>query len=272
MRKILGLFLLIFISSSAFALELMNPPTQQPESNNKIRFDIYYRRTLKQNLIVSVGGNSSVNVRSSTITASSTADLESEGSAHGELAKMSVQPFEKPIQFYFVGGISSYNLKIPSGSFSNSYATNQNGYVLGGGVNYILVPHTLVNPAVSLDFSAIHSQYRLTSFQAGDGSTVLAPEYLLTLFEMQAALSVGQRYGFNFSSKRMFVDPYLGVKVIRSRIGLDDLSSGAHFSGTHLGVSPYVGFKLIPGRYMSLIVEGSFIKEVLVASGLTFSF
>lgn len=269
----------IFIFSSLFLMsgtylypvELMTPATQM--SPEKIHIETYYRRMAKQDLIVTIGGNSTVNVKSARVTTHSTADLEAEGRGNGAMAKITVQPFEEPrIQFYVLGGMSSYELQLPSGSFSNSYKTDNNGYTMGGGIRYTLVPYTMVTPAVSLDLSATHSRYCLSRFESGDGKIAEPTGLLMIAFEIQAALTVSKKFVFDFNKNKASFDPYVGVKMIRTRLNLDELSTGAHYSGTKTGTAPFIGFRLNPIQRVGLIVEGSFINELSASAGLTFNF
>jgi len=219
-----------------------------------------------------VGNSGKILVANSTITTNSSTELESEGSGDGVMAKLTYQPFESGLQYYMLGGISNYDLKVPSGTFSNSFATDNPGYVLGGGIKYTLVPYTIVTPAVSMDISATHSRYDLTKFHSGDGKTQGNTKQLLTVFEIQGALTISKKFMFNLGDNRASIDPYLGVKVMRIRTGLDDLSNGLHYSGTTTNIAPFLGFKFKPFPYEGLIIEGSFLNETSVSVGLTLGF
>src|SRR5205814_2215689 len=158
----------------------------------------------------------------------------------------------------------------PSGSFSNSYATNDPGFVVGGGLKYTVVPYTLVNPAFSIDLSAVHSRYKLTQFSAGDGSLVGDTGFLLTNLELQGALTLSKKFVFSLGdNKAASVDPYFGVKVLHTRTNLDDLATGNHYSGTKTGVAPYVGVKFKPFPFEGEVVEGSFVNEFSASVALT---
>lgn len=262
--------LLAGLGTAADAQELMSPATQL--GGKKVHAEVYYRHLAKQKLNLTVGGNSAVLVRGSTITSSSSADLESDGNGNGVLARVTFQPFEDGLQYYVVGGVSSYGLKVPSGTYANTYATDDPGVVVGGGLRYTLAPYTMVTPAVSLDLSATHSRYKLTKFSAGDGRLVSDTGYLLTVFELQGALTVSRKFTFDLGGQKAAFDPYCGVKTIRTRANMDDLSSGAHFSGTETGFAPFVGFHFRPFAHEGFVVEGSFINELSASAGLTLQF
>ena len=129
----------------------------------------------------------------------------------------------------------------------------------------------MVTPAFSADLSAVHSRYRLTRFTSGDKSAG-GTSFLLTTLELQAALTVSKKFMFDMGGVRASIDPYLGVKVIHLRSGLDDLSSGAHFSGTKTGYAPFFGFKFKPFTYEGLVIEGSVLNELSASIGLTLGF
>lgn len=270
--KILFLsFFLIAGKSYLYSVELMTPATQM--SPEKVHLETYYRKMAKQDLSITVGGSGMVQVKNSRIPTYSTTDLDAEGNGNGTMAKVTVQPFDEPrIQLYFLGGMSNYELKVPSGSFSNSYKTDQNGYIFGGGLRYTLVPYTMVTPAVSLDLSATHSRYNLSRFESGDGKIAEPTGFLMIAFEIQAAITASKKFVFDLGKGKASFDPYLGVKMIRTRINLDDLSTGAHHSGTKIGTAPFVGFRFNPHQRIGLIVEGSFLNELSASAGLTFNY
>lgn len=258
-------------TGSVGATELMAPATQL--GSKRLHTEVYYRRLAKQDLTITVGGTGAVSVRGSTITSSSSgADLEGEGSGNGVFAKITFQPFEGGLQYYVLGGGSDYTLKLPSGTYSNSYATSLPGFSIGGGVKYNLVPYTVVSPAVSVDFSAVHSRYKLTKFSSGDGKVVADTGYELTTLELQGALTASKKFVFDLGDHRASIDPYFGIKVQRTRANFDDLTTGDHFSGTKTGVAPFFGFKFKPFSYEGLVVEGSVLNELSASVGLTLGF
>ena len=254
----------------AFASELMAPATQLGEK--KFHAEVYYRQVLKQNLNLDLSSTGSIQVKGSTFPVSSTSELESEGSGNTMMGRITFQPFETPVQYYLLGGVGQYDLKIPSGSYSNKYGTDNPGYTFGGGIKYTLVPYTIVSPAVSLDISATHSRYSLANFVSGDGKTVGDTSQLFTAFEIQGALTVSKKFLFDLGDNKASVDPYLGVKVVRTRTSLDDNSTGAHFSGTRTDVSPFFGLKFKPFPYEGLVIEGSVLSELSFSLGLTLGF
>lgn len=269
--RLLFLFSLIYLGVvSLYAIELMSPATQLGEK--KLHAEIYYRHIAQQDLTINVGASGSVNVRNSTIPVSSMAELDTEGSGDGILARISFQPYENLLRFYAIGGISSYDLKVPSGSFSNNFATHEPGFVIGGGVKYTFAPYTMVTPAFSLDLSATHSRYKLTRFASGDGQVSADINHRLVIFEIQGALTTSKKFYFHLGKRRVSLDPYAGLKVNRIRTNLNQLENGAHFSGTHTGVSPFFGFKFKPHKYVGLVVEGSVLSEYSASAGLTVGF
>jgi hypothetical protein len=258
------------VGSSSFATELMAPATQL--GKKKFHTEIYYRNIVKQKLNLDVSKTGSFQVAGSTFSSNSTSELESEGSGNGGMAKISFQPFDTPIQYYLQGGAGQFDLKIPSGSYSNKHATDDHGFILGGGIKYTLVPYTVVTPAVSLDLSATHSSYKLTKFTSGDGRTVGAIDQDFTIFEIQGAATISKKFLFNLGDNKASVDPYMGVKVIRTRTNLDDNITGGHFSGSRTDVAPFFGLKFKPFLYEGLVIEGSVLSELSASIGLTLGF
>ncbi|OGR88391.1 MAG: hypothetical protein A3A86_03595 [Elusimicrobia bacterium RIFCSPLOWO2_01_FULL_60_11] len=254
----------------SFATELMSPATQLGEK--KLHAEVYYRHVMKQKLTLDVSQTGSFRVGNSTFSSNSASELEAEGSGNGVMSKVSFQPFDTPIQYYLVGGAGHFDLKLPSGTYSNKHATDNPGYILGGGIKYTLVPYTVVTPAVSLDISATHSRYKLTSFTSGDGRTVGAINQEFTIFEIQGAATVSKKFLFDLAGEKASVDPYLGVKVIRTRTNLDDNSAGGHYSGTKTDIAPFFGIKFKPFPYQGLVIEGSVLSELSAAVGLTLGF
>lgn len=259
-----------FIGGPAGATELMSPATQLGE--RKVHAEVYYRHIARQDLRISLGSVGSASVNGSTVSTASSSEADFEGSGSGVMAKITFQPFENSLRYYIVGGLSDYNLKVPSGTFSNTFATDNPGTVIGGGLKYTLVPYTMVSPALSLDLSAVHSRYKLTKFNSGDRRVVGDTGFLLTTLELQGALTLSKKFLFDLGDNKASIDPYLGVKVMRLRTGLDDLSTGAHYSGTMTAYAPFFGFKFKPFPYQGLVVEGSVLNELSASIGLTLGF
>lgn len=255
----------------SFATELMGPATQL-SGERKVHAEIYYRHVLKQKLNIDVSSTRGIRVGASTFTTNSTSELESEGSGNGIMSKVSFQPFETPIQYYLLGGAGQFDLKIPSGSYSNKHATDNPGYIIGGGLKYTVVPYTIVSPAVSIDLSATHSRYKLTNFTSGDGRTVGDISQVFTVFEIQGAATISKKFLFDLGDNKAVFDPYLGIKVLRTRTNLDENSSGAHFSGTRTDIAPFLGLKFSPFPHQGLVIEGSLLAEVSASVGLTLWF
>ena len=261
---------LLLKTGTAYSIELMSPATQL--GTKKVHAEIYFRTLAKQDLSLNVGGNTAIRVGASTITSSSSSDLEPEGSGDGVFAKVTFQPFESGLRYYFIGGTGGYHLKVPSGTFSNTYSSDNPGFVLGGGIKYTIVPHTVVNPAFSVDLSATHSHYKLVKFHSGDGKASGDTGYLLTILELQGAFTISKKFLFPLGDYRASIDPYAGVKVIRTRTDMADLGTGSHFSGTRLTMAPFFGFKFKPFPYEGLVVEGSVFNETSASIGLTLGF
>jgi hypothetical protein len=274
-RKIcLGLFVilsLIYVGAvSLYAIELVSPATQL--GDKRLHAEVYYRHLAKQDLNIEVGASGSIRVKNTTFTTNSSSELSSEGSGNGVMAKLTFQPFDNGVQYYALGGLSHYDLKIPSGSFSNTFGTDNPGFVIGGGIKYTMVPYTVVSPALSIDLSATHSRYNLTKFASGDGKVSGNTGELLTIFELQGALTASKKFLFDLGGSKASIDPYLGVKVIRARANLDESGTGTHFSGTRVGVAPFFGFRFKPFQYEGIVIEGSVLSEVSASIGLTFGF
>ncbi len=258
------------IGGPAEALELMAPATQLGEK--RVHAEVYYKHIAKQDLRLSISNGGTVAVNGSTITTTSSTEAEIEGSGDAVMSRITFQPFDGGLRYYVVGGMSNYNIKVPSGTFSNTFATDNPGIVVGGGVRYTLVPYTVVSPALSIDLSALHSRYNLTKFNSGDRRVSGDTGYLLTTLELQGALTLSKKFMFNLGDHRSSFDPYLGIKVQRLRTGLDSLSTGEHHSGTFTSYSPFFGFKFKPFPYEGLVVEGSVLNELSASLGLTLGF
>ncbi len=263
-------FFCMGIISGVNGTELVGSATQL--GKQKVHAEIYYRHMARQDLSLAFGGSGSVNVNGSTLTSTSLTEADIEGSGEGMMGKVSVQPFDNGLRYYIVGGFGTYDLKVPSGSLSNTFSTDNPGMVIGGGIKYTLVPYTIVSPALSVDLSAVHSRYALTKFRSGDGKLTGDTGYLLTIFEIQAALTLSKKFIFKLGDGRATFDPYLGMKIIRNRVNADNLSTGSHQSGTKVGWAPFFGFKFKPFPLEGLVLEGSLFNETSASVGLTLGF
>ena len=268
----LALSLSCFLAGAApsYSVELLSPATQLGEK--RVHSEVYYRHLAEQDLNIELGNSGTIRVKNNTYSTTSNTELAAEGSGNGVMAKLTFQPFDFGVQYYMVGGLSHYELSIPSGSFSNRFQTDGPGYVIGGGIKYTLVPYTIVSPAVSIDLSATHSRYNLTKFASGDGKVTGDTGELLTVLEFQGALTASKKFSFKLGENQSYIDPYLGVKVIRTRTNLDESGTGAHFSGTRTGVAPFFGFRFKPFNYEGFVIEGSLLSEVSASLGITLGF
>lgn len=188
---------------------------------------------------------------------SSTGDLDARGFGQALLVKFSYQPSERGLIFYATAGVGDYRVKVESTTVFNSSVEDQAGFLTSFGAKAVIIPDTIVSPAIALDASVGLQRY------FGGGRR-------LDLMQLQIAMEVSHR--FVLKDPAFTIEPYGGVKWLRTQAYLKTIATGSRVGGYQQTVSPFIGFKIPFFENDSVFAEVSFVNGIQYASGLAIRF
>jgi hypothetical protein len=232
-------------------------------SKGALETSFYYQGVSKQHLNFEVtdGGTcSSPNVLTlpaPNFQCGSTADVSGRGSGQAMIFKASYQPQERGLIFYTTVGVGDYRVDVGSVTVMNSSVEDQAGILTSAGAKAVIIPDTVVlAPAVALDASLGLQRYWGTS--------------RLDLFQFQLALEASHK--FVFKSTEFVIEPYGGMKYLRTQAYLKNLANGSRVGGRQHTVTPFLGFRVPVFEKDVLFAEVSMVEGVTYASGLSVRF
>jgi len=234
--------------------------------SGEIETVLFYQGVSKQDLLFSVGGSGACqgNAPSGpnpTFACGSTGDFEGEGSGEALISKIVFQPYEN-LQYFIWAGAGKYAVDI--GTFT--LAGDNPGFLGGIGVRGVVMPDTIVSPAVAVEFGLSWQRYefdRIEGSLSGDRSR---------LDMAQVQMSVEGSHRFKLSDERLSLEPYGGVKWLRTRLWHKDFTTGDRTGGRKDTVHPFVGMRLPIFKKEAFFVEASFVNGMEYAAGLSVRF
>ncbi|PCI36764.1 MAG: hypothetical protein COB53_08475 [Elusimicrobia bacterium] len=190
------------------------------------------------------------------------------GSGESFNAKLLYQPGER-MQYYVSLGAGNYRLRTASVTVTNSLSGDRVGFRYGAGFKTLIMSETIVTPAVALDAGISMERYffnRLAPvIAAGDESI----DERLDLQRIQIAIEASKRFKI---SDAVTLEPYGGLKWIRTQSWIKDLASGGRRGGVHNTASPFVGLSAPIFGNEGFFAEASFVDGIRYALGLTIGF
>lgn len=185
---------------------------------------------------------------------------EAEGSGEAVITKLELQPYER-MQYYLSGGVGNYRL-----SSSTLTATGDNlGFIVGGGIKVLAMSESLVTPAIAIDAGVSLESYR---FSRSNGAQPFIAERL-ELLRTHVALEGSKRFELD---ENITVEPYGGVKWMRTRATSKELNGTDRQAGNQDTVSPFVGLSLPVFGREGFFAEASFINGIHYGVGLNIGF
>ncbi|MCX5786898.1 MAG: hypothetical protein NTX64_00075 [Elusimicrobia bacterium] len=171
------------------------------------------------------------------------------------MVKLLAQPWEA-VQYYVAGGLGNMSLDIPGSGIAT---TQRTGFALVGGARAVVIPDTIVGPALTLDLSYGLQRYRLDAL----GPTAIDQQ--LDMRQAQVAIETSHR--FDFKDPKTSVEPYGGVKWLRTWSSLTDNQAGGRAGGIQDAFTPFAGLQVSVYEHESLFAEASFVDGVQYAAG-----
>jgi hypothetical protein len=173
------------------------------------------------------------------------------------VAKFSYQPQERGLIFYTTLGVGDYRVDVGTVTVMDSSIEDQAGILTSVGAKAVIVPDTIVvAPAIAIDTSLGLQRYWGNS--------------RLDLFQLQIALEASHR--FDFKTTEFKIEPYGGVKYLRTQAYLKNLANGSRVGGRQHTVTPFLGFRVPIFEKDVLFAEVSMVEGVTYASGVSVRF
>ncbi|MEK7656513.1 MAG: hypothetical protein AAB412_02035 [Elusimicrobiota bacterium] len=265
-----ALAVLLGMSGSAWAQALGTSSAQLKPGSWKAL--VYYQGVRDQALGFAMTG-SGVCIASAASSVSfpcgSTGETKAEGSGGAVLLKLIFQPHEG-FQYYLSAGAGDYSLRVASVSVVNSLTGDRPGFLYGAGVKAVLMADTLTAPGVALDANLSWQRYYFNELQPGRTAAQTQIDQRLDLMQTQVAVEAGHL--FKPLGWSVGVEPYGGLKWVRSQAWLKDLGGGGRVGGMKDAVTPFLGVELPIYEKEGLFAEVSFLGGIQYAAGLNIRF
>ena len=216
----------------------------------------YYQGTKAQDLKFSLASSGAcVTKNGLPFSCSSSGDVKVHATGGLGMVKLLAQPWEA-VQYYVAGGLGNMSLDIPGSGIAT---TQRTGFALVGGARAVVIPDTIVGPALTLDLSYGLQRYRFDAL----GSTSVDQQ--LDMRQAQVAIETSHR--FDFKDPKTSVEPYGGVKWLRTWSSLADNQAGGRVGGIQDAFTPFAGLQVSVYEHESLFAEASFVDGVQYAAG-----
>lgn len=262
----------IFFAGKSHAEPLGASARQLPARSLKLTG--YYRGEQGRDLTFNVAGSGACSTPAGGVnpqvpfTCDSQGKVSAEGSGQAAVARLTWQPFDHA-QYYLTLGTGRYSLHVASLTTVTSVTGDQPGWIYGFGTRANIFPETLASTAIAVDASATWERYSFNRSQPQPRAALVNVKERLELMKLQLAVEASRRFEFD---GRWKVEPYGGLKWLRTQAWLKDLDSGDRFGGQDDMVSPFLGLSLPWSDNESLWGEATFVKGFEYAAGLAVRF
>ena len=233
--------------------------TARQLSKGTLETTVFYQGTSKQHLNFELtdGVCVSTSPLGNVFGCGTTADIDARGFGQALITKFSYQPSERGLIFYASAGVGDYRVTVGSTTVFDASLEDKAGFLTTFGVKGVILPDTIVSPAIALDTSVGIQRYW------GGGRR-------LELMQIQIAMEASHR--FVFKDPDFTIEPYGGVKWWRTQAYLKTIATGSRVGGRQKTVTPFLGFKVPFFENDSVFAEVSFVNGIQYASGLAIRF
>lgn len=238
-----------------------------------LRIAGYYRGIQAEDLTFSVGGSGTCTTAPGVLPAvpfpcGTTGKTPAEGSGQAALVKISYQPFDN-VQYYATLGAGKYSLSLASVTNTTTLTGDVPGFIYGAGVRGLLMPESIASTALAVDASVTMERYSFNRSQPQTTPAAVNVKDRLDLMRLQLAVQASRRFDFG---GRWKLEPYGGLKWLRTQAWLKDLNTGDRFGGIQDVVKPFAGISLPFSDNESLFGEAAVVKGYEYAAGLAVRF
>ena len=240
-------------------------------SARSLKWDVYYQGTqgqdlnFKQTTSGSCTGGGGINP---SFACGSSGNVPASIDAGAIILQVTYQPWEN-LQYYAGLGAGNLTMSVSSVSARNVLTGDRPGFLYHVGVRSVIIPDTIAGPGVAIDGRIGWQRYHFNEihpFTAGAGQI----DQRLDIYQYQIAVETSHR--FVFSDPQWSVEPYGGVKWLRSHAYLKDLQAGGRTGGIQDTFTPFVGLVVPMTEHESLTAEASFVNGIQYSAGLQVRF
>lgn len=198
-----------------------------------------------------------------------TGDVTADADGGAMVVKLLVQPWDRT-QYYVFGGMGDMTLNVSG----NVLTSDSKGHLVGAGVRALLMPDTVVSPAITLDLSMGWQRYGFNEVRPAATAAAGQIDQKLDIYQYQAAIELSHK--FDFQEPKFSVEPYGGVKWLRSHSYLKDQRNdggGSRIGGIeNMFFSPFLGLQIPVFDQETLFAEAAFVDGFQYAAGLQVRF
>lgn len=244
-------------ASAVMAVEIMMPSRQVSATTVALAWFQSQR-----DFTLQTSGAAQVSVGPFSYISSTTNEFTICTSNAGAIAKVLLQPHEGLV--YWLGANSTaYEIEVPSFSHKNLLRSQVPGWRVSAGLRRILMPDTIVSPALSVEAGISHSRTAVSVLYAGlaDGQII---NNVFSVTEYHIGLGVSKKY--------VSVEPYAGMMITRAHAVMRDNTAAVEVGGYRDTAAAIVGLCIYPYKHESLICEASFIGEASFTIGWNVEF
>lgn len=246
------------------ATPLLNPADAIPSKGWFFRVS---GQSVEKEPVIEITGVNAVQVPlsgggSSTIFSGSNSEIEMETESESVLATFGFNPGEV-LQYQFrVGQIRRYELEFSSGAHTNKLDALDDGFVWGLGLGGRINPGSIVSVGISWQLDFTQSTVDLDRFQ----SPGVLTDSRVRFQEEEYQGSV------NFSHRWKTLEPYAGLKIIKTVAKMTDTSTKSKVRGETEGISPFVGLQWAIAQNEAFAIESSFVDEKSLSAAFKIQF
>jgi len=221
---------------------------------------LFYQGVHRQDLNFKVAGNGICNTKENgtgvSFACGENGSVRAHGTGNALILKLVRQPHDGGLQLYGWAGAGDYEIFRGTAPVMQTLSMNRGGFLGGLGAKMVIWPETIVTPAIALDGNLGWQRY--------------FGGLRLDILQYQFAVEASRKFGVPDS--RLTVEPYGGVKWLRTHAWLREIGSGVRVGGVKDTVTPFIGLNLPFHAKESLFAEASFVNGIHYAGGLSISF
>lgn len=256
----------LFFVSTASAQMLGTSARQMTPGSLKLL--AYYQGVQDQKVRFSVRGTGGCTTQNGLpFQCDQTGDLDAEGTGGMGIIKLVWQPWEL-LQYYGAFGAGDYKLRVPTANGESTLTGDNLGLSGTVGIRSTIYPDTIVTPGIALDASVSNTRFEFNrSMPMGGVQNKI--NQVLSLWQYQFAVETSKQFSIEQSVK---LEPYGGLKWVRTNSDLLDRQDGSHAGGRLDTVTPFLGLRVPVLDHEAFFAEASFINGYQYAAGLELRF
>ena len=263
MKKVLfvcGLLLLLPGRSLIYGSETAVPALQIAEGD--IAVSLYSTHRAGEKLMLAVTGNDLILVGQQQYFSTVKKEFDVTGKGDAVMCEITINPHNQ-LHYWIRCGVGGYEIEVPSHTVNNRLMGDDHGVVAGLGLRKIVMPYTVVTPAVTVDAGIMYRSFTFNAYQSGQ-SALAAIQQKLEIVDVSVAVTIGTRYEM--------IEPYGGLKVNRAYAILREKEFFSSAAGSHDSVVLFAGNKVWFHEAESFVIEVGVGESTQISVGLNIVF